>query len=243
MSRFASGSSRWLMSTIVRSWKGSAANLLGRGRLDLGHAPVGRPIGQLLVELPPLHPLVGHNLGDHILREDAVHLGVGQQQRDLLLAHDGPSHLPDTIDLLKVDRHREDDDGLRVVHLLGPSARHEVLDVEEDAHARVELAAALLMSLHTSCPSGQASVRKQEGVKRRAVSRNRMANVLPLACKTQRGQFCVPPPMVCWNIACWLMREEKVEARRRLEPRQVHKLLFSHGRQLHKAAQSDNSTK
>eukprot|EP00966_Prymnesium_polylepis_P323628 7379793-Prymnesium_polylepis.1 len=94
----------------------------------------------------------------------------------------------DAVDLLKVDGHREDEDGQRVINLLGATARHEVLDVEKDVHARADLAAALL---------------------------DELADVLP------------ERPSV---------REEEVKARRRLEPRQVHELLFVHGWQFYKAA-------
>eukprot|EP00966_Prymnesium_polylepis_P033973 789741-Prymnesium_polylepis.2 len=54
------------------------ADLCGRRRLDLGHAPVGRPLGDLLLQLLALHPLVGHNLTYHRLRKLAMHLGIGQ---------------------------------------------------------------------------------------------------------------------------------------------------------------------
>eukprot|EP00966_Prymnesium_polylepis_P149766 3459467-Prymnesium_polylepis.2 len=64
------------------------ADLRACRRLDLGHTPVGRPLGQLLLELPPRRPLIGHNLGNHRCGEHTVHLGIGQQQRDLLVAHD-----------------------------------------------------------------------------------------------------------------------------------------------------------
>eukprot|EP00966_Prymnesium_polylepis_P052647 1219005-Prymnesium_polylepis.1 len=63
------------------------ADVCGARRLDLRHTPVGGPLGELLLELPACHPLVGHNVGNHVLRERAVHLGVGQQQRDQFVAH------------------------------------------------------------------------------------------------------------------------------------------------------------
>eukprot|EP00966_Prymnesium_polylepis_P061764 1433502-Prymnesium_polylepis.2 len=92
---------------------------------DLGDTPVRRPLGELLLQLPLGNPLVRHNLANHRLRERAMHLGVGQPQRDLLVAHDRACQLLDAVDLLKVDRHRKDDDGQRVVDLLGAPARHE----------------------------------------------------------------------------------------------------------------------
>eukprot|EP00966_Prymnesium_polylepis_P235078 5437601-Prymnesium_polylepis.2 len=75
-----------------------------------------------------------------------------------------------------------------VVDLLGAPTRHEVLDIEEDAKARADLAAALL---------------------------DELADVL----------------------AEWPgVREEQVEARRRLELRQVGKFLLVDRRQLEKVA-------
>eukprot|EP00966_Prymnesium_polylepis_P136351 3150633-Prymnesium_polylepis.1 len=99
------------------------------------------------VGLPLLHPLVGHNLCYHRLRKLAVHLRVGQQQRDLLVAHDRAGHLLDAVDILKVDRHRKDEDAPRVLDLLGAGARGEVFDIEEDMDARADLAVALLDEL------------------------------------------------------------------------------------------------
>eukprot|EP00966_Prymnesium_polylepis_P137763 3183828-Prymnesium_polylepis.3 len=116
-------------------------------QLDLGHAPIGGPLGELLLELPRLYPLVCHDFAYHLLGEEAVHLRIGKQQRDRLVSHDRAGNLLDAVDLLKVDRHREDEDAERVVNLLGARAGGEVLDVEEDAHARADLAAALLYDL------------------------------------------------------------------------------------------------
>jgi hypothetical protein len=67
-----------------------------------------------------------------------------------------------------------------VVDLLGAWAGGKVLDVEEDAHARADLAAALLDELADVLADGPG------------------------------------------------MREEEMEARRRLEARQVRKLIISH---------------
>ena len=57
-----------------------------------------------------------------------------------------------------------------------------------------------------------------------------MVHVLGLTLKPQSGAG------EKWLLFRWLTREEKVVARRRLEPRQVRKLFFRDGRQLHKAA-------
>eukprot|EP00966_Prymnesium_polylepis_P084435 1954489-Prymnesium_polylepis.3 len=120
------------------------ADLRDRRRLQVGHTPLDTPLGHRLLDLPLPLPLVGHNLPDHPLCEIAVHLGVGQQQCDLLLAHDRPGQLLDAIELVKVDGHRKHEDAARVIDLLGATARHKVLDVEEDAQTRADLAAALL---------------------------------------------------------------------------------------------------
>eukprot|EP00966_Prymnesium_polylepis_P179665 4159909-Prymnesium_polylepis.2 len=42
-------------------------NLHGRGRLEVSHAPLGAPLGELLLEFPLLHPRVSDNLADHLL--------------------------------------------------------------------------------------------------------------------------------------------------------------------------------
>eukprot|EP00966_Prymnesium_polylepis_P190694 4419510-Prymnesium_polylepis.1 len=57
------------------------AHLVGRRHVDLGHTPVVGPLGELLLQLPRFHPLVCHDLANHRLREDTVHLRVWQQQR------------------------------------------------------------------------------------------------------------------------------------------------------------------
>eukprot|EP00966_Prymnesium_polylepis_P157795 3646832-Prymnesium_polylepis.1 len=85
------------------------AHLIGRRHVDLNTQAVG-PHAKLLLELPRFHPLVGHNLANHRLREDPVHLRVWQQQGDLLVAHDRAGQLFDAVDLLKVDGHRKDED-------------------------------------------------------------------------------------------------------------------------------------
>eukprot|EP00966_Prymnesium_polylepis_P002073 47359-Prymnesium_polylepis.1 len=78
------------------------------GVLTSATSPVAGPLGELLLKLPLGHPLVGHNLRDHRRGEHAVHLDVGQQQRDLLVAHDRAGQLLDVVDILKVDGHRKD---------------------------------------------------------------------------------------------------------------------------------------
>eukprot|EP00966_Prymnesium_polylepis_P316125 7304366-Prymnesium_polylepis.1 len=85
---------RWLLAQGI-------ADLGARRRLDFGHTPLRCPLGELLLELPPGDPIVGDNLSDHRRGEDAVHFRSGQQQRDLLVAHDGAGQLLDAIDLLK----------------------------------------------------------------------------------------------------------------------------------------------
>eukprot|EP00966_Prymnesium_polylepis_P196099 4544521-Prymnesium_polylepis.2 len=137
------------------------ADFLRRRQLELGHTPVGRPLGELLLELPLLHPPVCHNLADHRLREDSVHLRVGQQERDLLVAHNRAGQLLDAVDLLKVHGHRKDEDTSRVVDLLGARAGSKVFHVEEDVQARADLAAALLDEL-AHVLTERPSVRKEE---------------------------------------------------------------------------------
>eukprot|EP00966_Prymnesium_polylepis_P320574 7376952-Prymnesium_polylepis.1 len=89
------------------------ADFRGCRRVDFLHPPLGGPFGQILLELPLLHPLVGHTVVDHRLREDAVYFGVWQQQCDLLVAHDCTGQLLHAIELLKIDRHGEDEDAAR----------------------------------------------------------------------------------------------------------------------------------
>eukprot|EP00966_Prymnesium_polylepis_P188567 4369653-Prymnesium_polylepis.1 len=133
---------------LERRVLGEAFIHLGRRRrLQVRHPPLAGPLGHCFLNLPLVHPIVGHNLGNHCLRKLAMHLAVGQQQSDLLAAHDRPGQLLDTISLLKVDGHREDEYATRVVNLLGAAARHQILDVEEDAQARADLATALLDEL------------------------------------------------------------------------------------------------
>ena len=47
----------------------------------------------------------------------AMHLAIGQEQNDPLVAHSGSDELHDAVVLLEVDRQREDEDDVRVVHL------------------------------------------------------------------------------------------------------------------------------
>eukprot|EP00966_Prymnesium_polylepis_P210227 4868692-Prymnesium_polylepis.1 len=76
-----------------------------------------------------------------------MHLGVGQQQCDLLVPHDSAGQLLDAIDLLKIDGHSKDDDTSGVIDFFRAPSRHEVLDIEEDMQAWADLAAALLDQL------------------------------------------------------------------------------------------------
>eukprot|EP00966_Prymnesium_polylepis_P022819 524997-Prymnesium_polylepis.2 len=76
-------------------------DLRGSRRLNLRHAPIFCPFGELDLELPAFDPPVGHNVGNHVLSERAVNLRVGQQQRDQLVSHDRTCQFLDAIDLLK----------------------------------------------------------------------------------------------------------------------------------------------
>eukprot|EP00966_Prymnesium_polylepis_P096435 2234820-Prymnesium_polylepis.2 len=90
------------------------------------HVPLGRPVGEhRALEPPLLHPPVRHDAADDVLRDHAVDLGVRQQQRDLLVAHDRAHQLPDAVDLVEKDGHRKDEDRPRLVDNLGAVAADE----------------------------------------------------------------------------------------------------------------------
>eukprot|EP00966_Prymnesium_polylepis_P336197 7391472-Prymnesium_polylepis.2 len=119
----------------------------GHWRLQVHHIPLGRPLSDKLARFPLLHPFVGHNLGNHCLRELAVHLCVREQQCDWLLAHDRTYEFSDAVDLLKVDGHCKHEDAARAVNAFGTISANKVFNIEEDLQAWADLAAALLDEL------------------------------------------------------------------------------------------------
>eukprot|EP00966_Prymnesium_polylepis_P330763 7386380-Prymnesium_polylepis.1 len=149
----------------VRGWalEEGLENLVGAGQLHVWHPPTGTPLMHLLLHAALLHPAVGHDVADHRLGERPVHLGVGQQQGDVLLSYERTKHLLDAVDLLKVDGHRKDEDAMRVVDLLGTRARGEVFDVEKHLHAWADLAAALFDELANVLTERPRVCRTQEG--------------------------------------------------------------------------------
>eukprot|EP00966_Prymnesium_polylepis_P181715 4209322-Prymnesium_polylepis.3 len=153
------------------------ASLRGTWHLDFCYAPIVSPLGELLLKLPRSDPLVGNNLTNHCLREHTVHLRVGQQQCDRLLANERAGELLDTIDLFKVDGHREDDNAPRLVDLLGARAAGEIFDVETDAYTRADLAAALLDELANVLPEWP-GVRQEEVEARRLFQTGKVGELL-----------------------------------------------------------------
>eukprot|EP00966_Prymnesium_polylepis_P152691 3527103-Prymnesium_polylepis.1 len=81
---------------------------------------------------------------DHAWSESAVHVRVGQQQGDRLVAHDRAKKLLGGVRPLKVDGHREHDYVLRVVERPEHLIQGVILRQEIHMHSRADLSETLL---------------------------------------------------------------------------------------------------
>ena len=98
-----------------------AAHMLGLDifvQVEIGLEILPRGAVVEIIEQPPRLGLIAQDLAHHRLGESPVHLGVGQQQDDLLLSQDRAEQFLHAIDLLEVDGHAEHQHTLRVVDLL-----------------------------------------------------------------------------------------------------------------------------